>query len=293
MPSQIYAEIKAALKHLNPAEIRKMADRRLSVGLIAATSSGCAAVEDLLAPPVASEARRCQLELLHPGSGNFDVSRFDIVLCESELLCPPDTFPFDATSPQDTVKAVIERREDLRLALARNFRAFRRPVIEKIVRATARENAAFCILTALPDVLPSLIELPWLFGEFASDTAFVTANQVRMTFLIAGASAQDIGYREQRAQIAAIVAGAFGWRALARELTGKIPFGGGLIPKAAIAFAGTYTMGTGLEHFYRLGYGLTKAERRQIYGQAIEKGRALVSSLIDAARPHTRAAVAK
>ena len=93
---------------------------------------------------------------------------------------------------------------------------------------------ATMLVTALPDVIPSLIELPWAAGEFASDTAFLTMNQVRMAFLIAGASDQDVGYREQRAQIAGIVAGAFGWRALARELAGKIPFGGGLIPKAAI-----------------------------------------------------------
>jgi hypothetical protein len=109
-----------------------------------------------------------------------------------------------------------------------------------------------------------------------------------MAFLIAAASDHDVGYREQRAQIAAIVGGAFGWRALARELTGKIPFGGGLIPKAAISFAGTYTVGVGLERFYRIGYGLTREERRLIYDQAITRGRELVNSLLEAARIHRR-----
>ena len=41
---------------------------------------------------------------------------------------------------------------------------------------------------------------------------------------------------------------AFGWRALARELVGHIPLGGGLIPKGAIAYAGTYVVGKGLEY---------------------------------------------
>jgi hypothetical protein len=149
----------------------------------------------------------------------------------------------------------------------------------------------FSLLTALPDVLPSLIELPWAAGEFASDTAFLTMNQVRMAFLIAGASDRDVGYREQRAQIAGIVAGAFGWRALARELAGKIPFGGGLVPKAAISFAGTYTVGVGLERFYRIGYGLTREERRRIYQQALERGRSLVNSVLDAAKIHGRPAI--
>lgn len=109
-----------------------------------------------------------------------------------------------------------------------------------------------------------------------------------MAFLIAGASGRDVGYRDQRAQIAGIVAGAFGWRALARELAGKIPFGGGLLPKAAISFAGTYTVGASLERFYRIGYGLTREERRQVYEQALQRGRALVNSVIQAAKTRGR-----
>jgi len=52
-------------------------------------------------------------------------------------------------------------------------------------------------------------------------------NQIRMTFMIGAASDHAIGYREQRSEIASIIASAFGWRALARELAGKVPFGGG------------------------------------------------------------------
>jgi len=67
--------------------------------------------------------------------------------------------------------------------------------------------------------------------------------------LIAAASDKPVGYSVQKGEIASIVTGAFGWRALARELVGKVPFGVGLIPKGAIAFAGTYVAGLGLDHF--------------------------------------------
>ena len=102
-------------------------------------------------------------------------------------------------------------------------------------------------------MIPSVIDLPWAIGEFATDTAFLTMNQIRMALLMAGAYGNTIGYTEQKAQIAVIAAGAFGWRALARELVGKIPLGGGLIPKAAVAFAGTYVVGLGLEKVNRTG----------------------------------------
>jgi len=288
MASEIYAQIRTGFRNLNPSQVREMAERRLRVGLIASGSAGFAALEGLLSAPSMAEARRCEIARLVEGA---PASRFDLVLCESELLVPPGAFRFDRADPERTVREIVERREDLRLALARNFRAFRRPVIGRIVKAISRENAVFSLLTALPDVLPSLIELPWAAGEFASDTAFLTMNQVRMAFLIAGASDRDVGYREQRAQIAGIVAGAFGWRALARELAGKIPFGGGLVPKAAISFAGTYTVGVGLERFYRIGYGLTREERRRIYQQALERGRSLVNSVLDAAKIHGRPAI--
>jgi len=288
MASEIYAQIKSGFRNLNPAQVREMADRRLRIGLIASTSAGFAALQGLLAPP-SPETRRPEIEHLVDNAGEAD--GYDLVLCESELLAPRDAFRFDPADPERTVREIVERREDLRLALARNFRAFRRPVIGKIVKAVSRENALFCLLTALPDVVPSLIELPWAAGEFASDTAVLTMNQVRMAFLIAGASDREVGYREQRAQIAGIVAGAFGWRALARELVGKIPFGGGLIPKAAISYAGTYTVGVGLERFYRIGYGLTREEWRRIYDQALERGRAIVNSLVDAAKRRRPAAI--
>ena len=111
-----------------------------------------------------------------------------------------------------------------------------------MVKKIAKENALFSLATALPDIVP-FISLPWAIGEFASDTAFLTANQIRMAFLLAAANDRDIGYHEQRGEIASIILGAFGWRALARELVGKIPWGGGLVPKAAIAYAGTRVAG--------------------------------------------------
>jgi hypothetical protein len=105
-----------------------------------------------------------------------------------------------------------------------------------------------------------------------------------MAFLLAAASDRDVGYREQSREIASIVLGAFGWRALARELVGKIPMGGGLIPKAAIAYAGTRVVGLSLERFYRVGAAYTREERRQAYVDALERGKTYAASVLDGLR---------
>ena len=285
MDRGIAGQIKSAIANLNPQQVREMAERPLAVGLVATTSAGHAAMEDFLAPPEISRGKRFELvQILHRVGDPGAPHRFDLEIWEKGLPCPEDAFCFDPKAPMLTVHAILRRRRDLSLALSRRFHPFRKPVMERIIRSVSRENALFSIMAALPNVVPSIFELPWAFGEFASDTAFLTMNQVRMAFLIAVASDHAAGYKEQRAQIASIVGGAVGWRSLARELVGKVPFGGGLVPKAAIAYAGTYVVGLGLERFYRIGYGMTRAERRAAYEEALERGREVVASLLRKAR---------
>jgi len=140
---------------------------------------------------------------------------------EAGLPEPADAFVFDPENPDHLVADVLREREELGLPLARYFPPFRQPVVETIINGVSKENALFAIATALPNIAPGLIELPWAVAEISSDTAFLTVNQIRMLFLLAGASDRPLGYREQRAEIASLIAGAFGWRALARELAGR------------------------------------------------------------------------
>ena len=52
---------------------------------------------------------------------------------------------------------------------------------------------------------------------------------------------------------------------------GKIPFGGGLIPKGAIAYAATYAVGKGLERLHA-NHPFTAGESREVYEQAYQQG---------------------
>ena len=106
-------------------------------------------------------------------------------------------------------------------------------------------------------------------------------NQVRMAFLIAAASDSDVGYKRQKAQIGSIVAAAFGWRAIAREMVSKVPAGGGLVSKGLVSFAGTYVVGVGLDRVLRFGRHLTREEKRQQYAYAFERGRQAVHQIVE------------
>jgi hypothetical protein len=108
----------------------------------------------------------------------------------------------------------------------------------------------------------------------------LTANQIRLAFLLAAANDRPVGYTEQKGEIASIIAGAFGWRAIARELVGKIPLGGGLIPKAAVAYAGTFVLGQSFNRLYKMGYAYSRHERKAAYADAYERGKAIVSAVV-------------
>lgn len=273
-------QVRAAVSLLDPEEVRKRATRQVAIGLVATSDRGYRELEDFLVPESAPpEVRQRLLDTVYRAGDRDAPPHVDLVLYDAALPCPRGAFRHRRDDPMGTITEILNAHEDLGLALARRLPPFRKPVVDRIVQAVSRENALFAVTTALPNVIPNLLELPWAFGEFASDTAFLTVNQVRMAFLIAAASGSEVGYARQKVEIASIAAGAFGWRALARELAGKIPLGAGLIPKGAIAYAGTYLVGKALERYHSVATPYTREEHEAVYQQAYHHGRAVAESV--------------
>lgn len=283
----VFHNIKEAIGSLNPQEMRDHADRPLRMFLYADNEDQYRRMEEFFAPAKVSSGKRSEISrILHRASAGTSPSfAGDLEIYFEELHAQRvkragNAFAFHPDNPDHTINEVLKQHPSLAIPLARYIYPFRQPVIERIIRKISKENTLFSLATALPDIVP-FISLPWAITEFASDTAFLTANQIRMGFFLAAASDRVIGYREQRNEIGSIVLGAFGWRAIARELVGKIPMGGGLIPKAAIAYAGTRVVGMSLERYYRIGYGYTRDERRAAYEEALEHGKTIAGSLLN------------
>jgi hypothetical protein len=280
-----FQQARAALSHLNPEHVRKRAGRTVRVGLIAPSIITYVEMENVLMPPdTPPEEKALGMAAIFRGGDPNAPKDVDLVLYHESVPAPQGSHTLYLDHPEVTVDHILDDDDDLGLPLAKQFPGFRRAVVERIINAVARENALFAIATALPDVIPNFIELPWLFGEWASDTAFLTANQIRMAFLIAAACNREVGFTHQKAQVLSIGAGAFGWRAIARELVGKIPLGGGLIAKGAVAYAGTYAVGKGLELLHRGEMGHSPAESRNLYQDAMARGRSIAQSIVSTAR---------
>jgi hypothetical protein len=277
--ARVLSQVREALSNLNPREVREEAERKFTIQLFAPTPETWRAIESWFAPAEAMTPRR-RADTASVIRHGEDLSEGVLIrVFHEDMPHTADDFTFRPSDPERVICDILERYPDLKLALARLVPPFRPHVAREIIRGVSKENAIFSVATAVPSVMP-LIAVPWAVGEFASDTAFLTANQIRMAFMLAAASDRTVGYREQRAEIASLFAGAFGWRAIARQLAGKIPMGGGLIPKAAIAFAATWVVGASLERYYRVGYGYSPEERRAAYHEAFEHGRQLAANVV-------------
>lgn len=293
MSLNVLKNIKEALSNLNPEEVREHVKRPVRLLLYADSEGGYRQMEEFFAPAALSVQKRLEVEaVLLRGLRSDGLNQpHDVAVYLGQgggqrVKGAPAAFAFNADHPEHTIHEILKNRPDLAIPLARHIMPFRQPVVDRVIKKISKENALFALATALPDIIP-LISLPWAVAEFASDTAILTANQIRMAFFVAAASDRPVGYKEQRGEIGSLVLGAFGWRAVARELVGKIPFGGGLVPKAAIAYAATRVVGLSLDRYYRIGHGYSQQERQLVYDQALARGKTIAGSIMHSLRRST------
>jgi hypothetical protein len=69
-----------------------------------------------------------------------------------------------------------------------------------------------------------------------------------------------------------VIGGGFLWRQVARSLVGLIP-AWGIVPKVAVAYAGTYAVGYAILNWYQSGRKLTPKQMQALYVQAFSQGK--------------------
>jgi uncharacterized protein (DUF697 family) len=153
----------------------------------------------------------------------------------------------------------------IEVAVGRRLPAFRETVAAKLTRDAALAALKIAGASAVVDHVPVL---GIVLGAFASAGDMMAITGIQMTLLLnIGATYGRDPDLSAMWELLPIVGGGFGWRALARELSGFIPVGGILI-KAAIAYAGTVVVGEGAAYYYRDGRHMASADAAKIYEDA-------------------------
>lgn len=171
------------------------------------------------------------------------------------------------------VPAVLEMTPNQHLALGRQFPLFRVPIAHELIDDTCFSNAAYSFSTGLAEIIP-VLDIPLN----VADMVVLTKAQAFLVYKLGLEFGFSVHWQDYVTEFGSVVGGGFMWRQLARSLIGLIPVWG-IVPKVAVAYAGTYVVGNAILQWYLTGRKLSRAQMRDIYAQAIERGKAFAQQL--------------
>lgn len=166
----------------------------------------------------------------------------------------------------------------LRLALARHLSPLREPLFAELIEETARTNAMYALTTGIAETVPGL-GVP--LG--VADVVVLTKNQLVMSYRIALASGKKGTARELLGEVLGVIGGGFLFRQGARQLVGLIPVVG-IVPKVAVAYAGTLAIGKAVVAWAAYGQALDAGTVKKVYRQALGRGKEVAQALVAQAR---------
>ncbi len=175
------------------------------------------------------------------------------------------------------VPRVLELLPERHLALARRYPLFRLAVARELINDTSFANASYSLGTGLAEVIPAL-DIPFN----VADMVVLTKNQAIMVYKLGLALGLSPRWQDQVAQLGGVVGAGFAWRQVARQLVGLIPVWG-ILPKVAVAYAGTYAVGEAVVYWYRMGHKISARGMREVYANALAHGRQVAQNLIERA----------
>jgi uncharacterized protein (DUF697 family) len=263
-------EILQISKELSTEEVRDLADKRFRIALVGSTMRTHDVAEQLLEGLSLPERETSRAFLVC--SPTVPSEPADILIDCGGADEPVLGEHYTWLLPEDgalVARRIVSDLPGLAVALARRFPMFREPAIEHLIKEASRVNGQIAMLSAIPGVIP--VASVFLPPAAVADIVMLTKNQIMLLLKIAAALGMSYHTRDRLKEIVPVVAGAMGWRSLAREFVGLVPGGVGLLVKGAIAYAGTYVVGKGAEWFWRTGRELSRQQKERLYRQMLEE----------------------
>lgn len=176
-------------------------------------------------------------------------------------------------------EAVFERLPgDLHMAAARRLPGLRPTYARLLINATSFTNASYALASALPEQIP-IFSIPFA----AADILVLTKNQAMLVYKLAISHGAPPEFQARIREVLPVLGGAFAWRQVARTLVGLIPVWG-VVPKVAIAYAGTYSTGMVAWRWFDSGELISGDRLKEITDEALRIGRERALSIVSSAR---------
>ena len=172
---------------------------------------------------------------------------------------------------------LIDACKGVEIAIGRRLPMLRTTVAAKLTRDAALNALKISGASALIGQVPFVGAF---LGAFVSSSDMLAITGIQMTLLlqIRATFGKDPDVA-QMWELLPVVGGGFGWRALARELSGFIPVGGVVI-KSAIAYAGTIVVGEGATFFELHGRHMSKVDAMTVYEEARKSAQSFARDMV-------------
>lgn len=171
------------------------------------------------------------------------------------------------------VPAVLQLMPERKLSLARNFPLFRQSVAMDIINETSMANAGYSFSTGIAEIVP-VLNIPFN----VADMVILTKAQAFMVFRLGLIFGLSTRWQDHLAAFGSTVGFGFVWRTAARQLIGLIP-GWGVIPKTAIAYAGTYAIGRAALEWYNTGGAVHRGDVERFFREALERSKTTMQNI--------------
>src|SRR4051794_28564953 len=114
--------IRNAIGKLNPKQVREMGERPLRIALYSARPEGYRYMEDFFLRDL-SPTRRTQSSalLMRAPAGSPQGLNFDLAIYDDSVLAPSRALVFEAARPEALINKILEKHQDLGVALAKHF----------------------------------------------------------------------------------------------------------------------------------------------------------------------------
>ncbi|GEM_PF-299800 len=168
---------------------------------------------------------------------------------------------------KEFIPTVLELLPQKQVALGRLFPLFRMAIAKQQVSETCLSNAAYAFSTGLAEIVP-VLDLPLN----VTDLVVLTKSQGFLAYKLGLLLGFSTRWQDYVSEFGSVIGGGFLWRQIARSLVGLIP-AWGIIPKVAVAYAGTYAVGYAILGWYQSGRKLTPKQMHALYVQAFSQGK--------------------
>ncbi|MDR3565650.1 MAG: hypothetical protein P4N59_30010 [Negativicutes bacterium] len=191
-----------------------------------------------------------------------------------------EVFLFDDAENYSLTTQILSNHREVQFALAHNFPVFRPELAQSAIQDTAFQNAAWALLSGLPNSVPGPHHLLTAPFEGITDFTILTLNEFKLLFELVGLSGYRVTPLHHLIEFGMIIGLGKLAETIAINTVGKLTGRTGIIAKGAIAYAFTWTIGEVIFFYISTGHKLSRDAMTGRFHQHHVRGKKAVAEMV-------------